>query len=788
MILITRSTRGRRSKRRYNKLTFLSVPSRASIIVVSSIITAIVAMAMMMTNSIFKTSSPTTKRFTVVQSFVVIVGGGSGGGGSRSQRRAYSYFHHHSISRSYGRSTATTTRPFPPQISSPSILSPRPSSSSTSFSTTSSASSSFWRPTQLGLVPSAEEFFEERRRERRINDRKNDHDHDHGHDHHNNNNNGTICLSYLTDVEGDKFYLDRYVETSKILRFVDNSVVDDEAEDDDENYDSSQMSLPYDFPYQRKIDFVDDDSLLVFGGDLWDKGGYDLYVTRQLLDLKRRYPSRVLWVLGNRDINKLRILQELGLPPSQPQPQPQPQPHQSRSKEQEQQRLLQHTPPHHPGLTWFRGSGRIGDPEGELPPADLGERLKWMLSNTMGSPNAFEHRRNELEWEGRGCSENEINSIADDDDDDHDSPDPVQVSDMDVVQSYQWSCSPSGEMGLFLRQAYLAARIGPVLIVHGSLPLTQDVMDNANAKSQSVWDSSNLSTFLPWLSSDERSSIKLDSIEEWIDALNQFCHDNLDQWQDYIGKLEREEVEPLDPKDAIWAYRAGYNNGPPGSSLIQYGMGRLPNGEKNPGVVYNSFTPEGWPASFAEQSQLADCTREFFERSCVQLILTGHKPQGDAPSPIRIDDQSWVICADTSYSGDINWWHGKGRDGDNGNDNEHSTSKRRTNLGRGSSVSFRGDVCVSEVLVSLDDFGDSLKSVKYHGVLSDGQEYESVNLLDPACQNMTIGQVAPENMVPSELDSPHQGRWWTKSIFSDGSHLFHAGEGFHVWNFMKSVD
>mmetsp|Transcript_6415 Transcript_6415/g.16298 ORF Transcript_6415/g.16298 Transcript_6415/m.16298 type:complete len:731 (+) Transcript_6415:136-2328(+) len=730
MTATKRTTTTTRRRRRCNNnnnnpsSTTSNVPVVFTVIITTISFVIIMAMAM----------ATIAKRFPVVQSFYIVVGG--------SRREAHSYFHPRSRSRSTTTTTTTARRSF---FSS----SRRISSSSSPSSISRSTSASAWRPTRLGLVPSAEEFLEERRRRNSKNG----------------SSNGTICLSYLTDVEGDKFYLDRYVEASKILRFVEDSNVEDEDKEDDD--DDDQM-LPYDFPYRHKIDFVDENSLLVFGGDLWDKGGYDLYVTRQLLDLKRRYPSRVLWVLGNRDINKLRILQELGLPTL---------PNQSSSEQQLQQQQRQPPPPHHPGLTWFRGSGRIGDPDGELPSENLGERLKWMLSNTMGSPNAFEHRRNELDWERRGCPENN-----------DDRPDSVQISDMDVVQSYQLSCRPTGEMGLFLQQAYLAARIGPVLIVHGSLPLTQDVMDNAQEKSQSVWDSSNLSTFLPWLSTEESNNIKLDSIEEWIDRLNQFCHDNLDQWQDYVGKLEREEIEPLDPKDAIWAYRAGYNNGPPGSSLIQYGMGRLPNGEKNPGVIYNSFTPEGWPASFAEQSQLADCTREFFERSCVQLILTGHKPQGDAPSPIRIDDQSWVICADTSYSGDINWWHGNGRDGDDKNDDENSSSKRRTNLGRGNSVSFRGDVCVSEVLVSLDDYGNSLQSVKYHGVLSDGHEYESLNLLDPACQNMTIGQVAPENMVPSELDSPHQGRWWTKSIFSDGSHLFHAGEGFNVWNFMRSVD
>lgn len=52
-------------------------------------------------------------------------------------------------------------------------------------------------------------------------------------------------------------------------------------------------------------------------------------------------------------------------------------------------------------------------------------------------------------------------------------------------------------------------------------------------------------------------------------------------------------------------------------------------------------------------------------------------------------------------------------------------------------------------------------------------------------KKLTIRKVAPDHLVPTELDSPHQGQWWKESIFLDGSHLFHAREGFNVWNFVS---
>jgi hypothetical protein len=90
-----------------------------------------------------------------------------------------------------------------------------------------------------------------------------------------------LRISYITDVEGDADYLKRYVEQSKVLCFRPVS----ERSDDD-------------FPYPTCMDFQRSTDSLVFGGDMWDQGGRDLYVIRQFLNLKRRCPDRVHFVMG----------------------------------------------------------------------------------------------------------------------------------------------------------------------------------------------------------------------------------------------------------------------------------------------------------------------------------------------------------------------------------------------------------------------------------------------------------------------------------------------------------
>lgn len=50
---------------------------------------------------------------------------------------------------------------------------------------------------------------------------------------------------------------------------------------------------------------------LVYGGDVGDKGPGTIRIVRILLALKKRYPKRVFLILGNRDLNKIRITSEM---------------------------------------------------------------------------------------------------------------------------------------------------------------------------------------------------------------------------------------------------------------------------------------------------------------------------------------------------------------------------------------------------------------------------------------------------------------------------------------------
>ena len=85
--------------------------------------------------------------------------------------------------------------------------------------------------------------------------------------------------------------------------------------------------------------------------------------------------------MGNRDINKMRVVNELGI-----------------LKTDDTSTAADNvdcTLPHHDGVYWLRGTDNT---EGNVP-TNAADRLKWMLRRTMGSVDAFELRREELQRE-----------------------------------------------------------------------------------------------------------------------------------------------------------------------------------------------------------------------------------------------------------------------------------------------------------------------------------------------------------------------------------------------------
>ena len=499
----------------------------------------------------------------------------------------------------------------------------------------------------------------------------------------------TTTVSYFTDVEGDWDYLNRFVDISEVV--------------------SRNREDPADLVIE------DPNHHVVFGGDVVDKGGYDMKVLDCLNNFKRKYPENVHFIMGNRDCNKLRMQAEIGRPGD---------PHLDL--------------PRHGGVYWFRGRGITGDPEMEETsvPTDSSGRLKWMLKATLGCPDSFEHRRRELteiaaEADGGGSKK--------------------IITDEDVVDSYRASCSKDGNMGRYILSTVTALRLGPCLFVHGGLPKPPEVEDSK------YWGTSSLPPFLEGLHDDGRP------IDLWIRDLNDWCDRQKRDWAEGNGEDD----------GYIWATEGGYFTEPNrGGSLINYGMGWNKDGKKNPTVVYTSWLKDGMPADTHDDRQ--GFARDFFSRTGLKLLLSGHSPHGDCPLPIKINcggggsgSDSMILTGDTSYSGDCAW-----------------ANEERAGMGREGSLSGRGKVAVSEILVTYS--GASLLSVRSRGVLSDGSTHFSGSIME----DDLIGTYATVEDFGADafVDGTDEGRgktWWIKSKIDEDGDDYYLGcyaEGYDVTN------
>ena len=570
-------------------------------------------------------------------------------------------------------------------------------------------------------------------------------------------------------MEGDAGYFDRFVRNSRILDFECVAPTIPVAIESNSNS-TDEFSLDY-FPYRKQVifqthdsqqegnddDHDDDDdkdkdkdtdtdhvsnsdmdwknSILVCGGDMVDKGGNDLYVLRQLISLQKRYKGRVHFVLGNRDINKMRILQELGIQMNKRGDDDDEDENDDDDWEQKP------SMPFHSGVYWFRGSGLQGDPDlieqhyhkikmkkgndthadndsgiderydtnaddgagagadddtSFLVPDSPAERLRWILKKTMGSPDAFEFRRNELRQEMMFLQSLEIedednNSDVDVDADVNNSSEekerrtkkrrttsPMIITDDDVVESYRRMCHPRGIMGKYFQDSKLCLQIGGAMFMHGSLPITPEVLSSFNTNfprdcADTCIDGNNNDTgevepFWKWFHSqstpfqdpdrsgarekeNKDTGVTMDgrtssSSTEWTHVLNEFVKRQMEAWKYNVTCAEEGTLG----NERLWASVGGYQD--QGSkdgdgdedktqdlriefgSLCQYGMGWLPDKTCNPTVVYNSWLSNGQPTYYnnkeedngAHSRAYQRLVKKFFDMSGINVIVTGHQP------------------------------------------------------------------------------------------------------------------------------------------------------------------
>ena len=307
---------------------------------------------------------------------------------------------------------------------------------------------------------------------------------------------------------------------------------------------------------------------------------------------------------------------------------------------------------------------------------DRVERLKWILLHSMGSPVAFESRREELIELGKPATDEHV---------------------LQSFLDYANPSSPEGPLVTYLKHGVIAKRYGDILFVHGAI------------------HGYNIGWVPPY---DGKESQVATNLDDWISKINEFARhesqDYAERTYEYVGMYQ------LSLTDKYWSSNAGYYHNQPGSRLVQYGMGWLADKTRNPSVIYATYS--------TETNQPEPQVSEWLTSNGIRTLVVGHQPRGDAP--MLLDNNGLqIVSGDTSYAKNALW----DKDG-TGTWASIASSKAESELNYPAS-STRADV-VSEVLIDIDETGNSVVSV--HGVLSDGGKYEYI--LPKSSSNQYLGK------------------------------------------------
>ncbi|KAL3905219.1 MAG: hypothetical protein SGILL_009764 [Bacillariaceae sp.] len=399
-------------------------------------------------------------------------------------------------------------------------------------------------------------------------------------------------LGYVTDVEGNIDYFVRYVHQSKVLVVT--------------HYDNQSLVLDF----HHSDDANEEDLYFVYGGDAVDKGPGDIRLVRALVNLKKRYPTKVYLLVGNRDLNKLRFTAELS--------------------KADMARPLKDIPPPHwdpkaPSLLDYLEKRREDSSRGSESLEGLNtriNRLHYMLQHTLGCPKTFEFRRQEL-------------ALLQD-------VDMATMSDETVMQSFLNEVEhPEGSLRQYLQHANVAVIIGNTLFCHGAVDCnTMQFVPRDDTKFE------NPPTKPP-------SAAMLDNVNEWVDALNEYLKRGLadytkrPHWDEQRTTRGGESLMALQNRPAMWGrsiisncYGDGGCITTDHAATIREHPERVLMEATNP-LVFEKVCSDPYDPDVAR----------WLQKDGIRRVVVGHKPTGDCPAVLSaLHTGVEIVSADTSFS------------------------------------------------------------------------------------------------------------------------------------------
>eukprot|EP00966_Prymnesium_polylepis_P242010 5597000-Prymnesium_polylepis.1 len=383
---------------------------------------------------------------------------------------------------------------------------------------------------------------------------------------------GTLAsnVTFVSDIEGNWEYFEHFVRISAALSFVTGEpVFDDEG--------AANVSLA-------------DGWMFVSGGDTCDKGnsvGGSVRAVRTLCRLKRKYPDRVVLLLGNRDLNKLRLMSELD----------------TSSKYFSRQQVQ--------GPSWVPPSKRIDPelflrrmvskrlecepedvPDDEVDAADtLPNRIRWIYKETMGADGEFDRQ-----WAEQALLRKVTKG---------------ELSEAQVAQAIVKSVCPGGCMRDLLELGQLGFIFRDTLFVHGGL---------VGGPWVGARDGVDCYGFVPG-----KDESLIEDARSWIKALNEWKQAQMTEWLEHPFWKDPEMPggSPTRAASAIIDYVVP-------DCVPSVVMGRQ---------LDKKGMPQPLPAELVAK----------LNRNGINKLAVGHTPHGNAPTLLH-SEAMLLVMVDTSFS------------------------------------------------------------------------------------------------------------------------------------------
>eukprot|EP00577_Skeletonema_sp_RCC1716_P006697 CAMPEP_0113386512 /NCGR_PEP_ID=MMETSP0013_2-20120614/8050_1 /TAXON_ID=2843 ORGANISM="Skeletonema costatum, Strain 1716" /NCGR_SAMPLE_ID=MMETSP0013_2 /ASSEMBLY_ACC=CAM_ASM_000158 /LENGTH=571 /DNA_ID=CAMNT_0000269361 /DNA_START=278 /DNA_END=1993 /DNA_ORIENTATION=- /assembly_acc=CAM_ASM_000158 len=536
-------------------------------------------------------------------------------------------------------------------------------------------------------------------------------------------------IGYVADVEGHWDYFLEYVQRSNVLYW-------EEHEGHNTNI-STTTTNNYGITFQRLK--LRPNTHFVYGGDSVDKGPGDIRLCRALVDLKKQYPDHVHLLVGNRDLNKIRFSSELSDDDMERPIEDIKRPFWDSNAKSYKEHLEEVKQTH----AATKSDCTLDDLNTKT------ERLRWMLKHTLGCPDTFEFRREEIAYLDKiygsyppTCETHESSPVptvlhrTNDVD-----VDTTKVTDEDVVESFNYEINHSeGSLRQYLHHASIASIIGNTIFVHGAIDrLTMRFVPSKYSKFD-LPTSPPPSFAEP--SIDIADGMMIDDVHEWVQSLNEYLHDGLKDfesrphWNEERTSRGGEALLAIQNRPSMWGRSVVCNSYADGGVVATDDAEeqrkqalRVAEEELNPlafeGVASNVFdqAPADWLLAHG-----------------IKRIVVGHKPTGDCPAVLSSAYTGVEVCSvDTSFA--------RRRD--------ISTGEKSNRFGVN-----RGDAIA---LVEIAGSDCNYNRLEVSGTLADGTEYSNTHPHIGINEDAITGD--------SILGKKTVDGWWVKASVSDSYHL-----------------